>query len=310
MPANAEYSFIHYLEAKRTLDDRALNRPVWEALVEGLSGMESPLSVLEVGAGIGTMIERALEWKLYAGDLIYHAIDADADAIAAAGRRLGEWVRTRSLPVKREFPLSFGHQNRQVQVILECARLSDFISRHAGQRRWDALIAHAFLDLLNIPATLPGLLSLLRDGGWFYLTLTFDGVTALEPALDPAFDAEIEALYHRTMDERLADGQPSGDSRSGRHLLAHLRQIGADVVAAGSSDWVVFPRQGRYPADEAYFLRFIVHTIHSALKDRPDIDTRRFEDWIAARHAQIERGELIYIAHQLDVAGRWTRHSP
>jgi hypothetical protein len=27
---------------------------------------------------------------------------------------------------------------------------------------------------------------------------------------------------------------------------------------------------------------------------------------VAARHAQIERGELIYIAHQLDVAG----HAP
>jgi hypothetical protein len=28
-----------------------------------------------------------------------------------------------------------------------------------------------------------------------------------------------------------------------------------------------------------------------------------FDRWIAARHAQIERGELIYVAHQLDFMG-------
>jgi hypothetical protein len=33
------------------------------------------------------------------------------------------------------------------------------------------------------------------------------------------------------------------------------------------------------------------------------LDPVRFEAWIAERHAQIERGELVYIAHQLDFFG-------
>jgi len=32
--------------------------------------------------------------------------------------------------------------------------------------------------------------------------------------------------------------------------------------------------------------------------------------WVEARHAQIDRGELCYIAHQLDMAGYAPRPAP
>jgi hypothetical protein len=166
------------------------------------------------------------------------------------------------------------------------------------------LIAHAFIDLVNVPTTLPALFSLLRPGGLFYFTIVFDGATILQPEIDPAFDAQIERLYHQTMDQRLVNGQPSGDSRTGRHLFHHLQATGAELLAAGSSDWVVYPDLNGYPGDEAYFLHFIIHTIHHALIDHPDLDPNRFTNWLNKRHAQIEAGELVYIAHQLDFLGR------
>jgi hypothetical protein len=67
---------------------------------------------------------------------------------------------------------------------------------------------------------------------------------------------------------------------------------------------VVIPVRGRYPADEAYFLHFILHTLDQALRRHPELDARQFARWIERRHAQIERGELVYIAHQIDVFGR------
>jgi hypothetical protein len=106
------------------------------------------------------------------------------------------------------------------------------------------------------------------------------------------------------MDQRLVAGKPSGDSRTGRHLFAHLQATGAEVLAAGSSDWMVFAGANGYPADEAYFLHFIVHTIHTALTGYPALDAERFTAWIAQRHAQVEQGTLVYMAHQLDVLGR------
>ena len=66
MQPTFEYSFPRYLEAKKSVDDRALNRQVCEVLSEQLQSYpgRKPLSVLEIGAGIGTMIERLLEWNL------------------------------------------------------------------------------------------------------------------------------------------------------------------------------------------------------------------------------------------------------
>jgi hypothetical protein len=51
-------------------------------------------------------------------------------------------------------------------------------------------------------------------------------------------------------------------------------------------------------------LHFIIHTLHKALRGHPELEAKRFEDWIARRHRQIEDNQLIYIAHQLDFLGR------
>jgi len=79
-----------------------------------------------------------------------------------------------------------------------------------------------------------------------------------------------------------------------------------DVLAAGGSDWVVFAGANGYPADEAYFLHDIIHTIELVLTGHPHLDAERVGAWAALRHAQIEQGALVYIAHQLDVLGRMT----
>ncbi len=284
----AAYDFVRYLTAKRTVDDRALNQHVWAAMaaaVHARAQAAAPLHMLEIGAGIGTMVERAVAWALCpAAPLHYTAIDAEPANIAAAQTRLTD------LP-----------HNWTVQ--LEAADLFDFVIRPAALRTYDLIIANAFLDLVDIPQTLPRLRHLLKPGGLFYFTINFDGATILQPEIDPTFDAQVEMAYHRTMDERITDGRPSGDSRSGRHLFGHLARAGFDLRAAGASDWVVHPVAGLYPADEAYFLHFIVHTMHGALHGCDELDPVRLAAWIETRHCQIEGGELVYIAHQLDVFG-------
>jgi len=307
MLAPVEFSFQRYLAAKKSVDDRALNKGVWETLFGEVRRrpQESPLRILEIGAGIGTMFERTLEWGLLA-QANYKAIDSQAENIITAMQRFPSWAVERNYAWEGA-PGNTGliHQGGlQVEVQVECIALADFIAREKGRRQWDLLVAHAFLDLVDVPQTLPHLFDLSAGDGLFYFTLNFDGKTILEPAIDPDFDNMVESLYHRTMDERLIDGVPSGDSRTGRHLFQYLRQAGAVILDAGASDWVVYPGRAGYPHDEAYFLHFIVHTIHQALAGHPDLDAARFEDWIVTRHAQIEAKELVYIAHQLDFMGR------
>ena len=305
------YSFTRYLTAKKSVDDRALNQSVWQSLVAALprATPEKSLQILEVGAGLGTMVER-----LFAGGMLTHAtytaIDMEPTLIAEARSRLPQWAAAQGLQVQQDSqaPLHMQRPGQYIRVETEAIDLLRFIAREQGQRTWDLLIAQAFLDLVDVPTTLPALLSLLRPGGLLYCPITFDGATVLQPELDPELDVAIEACYHQTMDRRLVAGKPSGDSRTGRHLFAHLEAAGAEVLAAGSSDWVVFAGANGYSADEAYFLHFIIHTVHTALTGHADLDAGRFTAWIAQRHAQVEQGTLVYIAHQLDLLGRVRAH--
>jgi hypothetical protein len=178
------------------------------------------------------------------------------------------------------------------------------MGKNRGQRCWNLLVANAFLDLVDVTATLPKLLALLEPEGLFYFTITFDGATILQPEIDPALDARIEALYHETMDKRIIGGKLSGDSRTGRHLFKHLGSLGVDLLAAGASDWVVFAGPTGYPGDEEFFMHFLVHTIGTALQGHPELNAQKFDDWVKTRHRQIEDRSLVYIAHQLDFLGR------
>lgn len=307
MCALEQYSFTRYLAAKKRVDDLALNRHVWETLAQNLPQAvpEVPLRVLEIGAGIGTMLERMLEGELlsYAE---YTAIDSQSENIAHVRRRLPAWAAAHGYSCQEEAPNTWTliNQARQVKAHFEDCDLFQFITREAGRRKWDLLVAHAFLDLMDIPTTLKQLTNLLVPGGLVYFTINFDGATILEPEIDPELDERIQTLYHQTMDQRLTDGESSGDSRTGRHLFQHLKYSGIQVLDAGASDWVVFPEMHGYQEDEAYFLHFIIHTIQQALSGHPQLDPKCFTDWGNERHAQVERGELVYIAHQLDFLGK------
>jgi SAM-dependent methyltransferase len=285
-----EGTFIRYLAAKRSVDDRALNRRVWDAMVEAAgrtavsagrrsTGGALPAArprVLELGGGIGTMIERVVE----DGRLLpasWALLDSSPALLREARHRIGG-----SLP----FPVDYLEST--VDAFLDSA-----------PRQFELTVANAVLDLLDLPRVLPRLAG--RGSGLFYFTINFDGVTVLEPAVDADLDERVVALYHRTMDERIVDGIPSGDSRCGRHLLSLLPRCGFRIIEAGSSDWIVHPRDGAYPADERFFLSCILDFFEQSLSERDEIGAEELSRWLQVRRRQLADGELVFIAHQIDV---------
>jgi hypothetical protein len=273
------------------VDDRALNKDVVNAL--RIQIPREPVAVIEVGAGIGTMLKRLIEWNiLCAGE--YVLVDEQAENISYAREWIPQWTAERGMSVGRigQDQLHVFDQTHDLRIRFKCADVFDFIQQN--QRPAELLIAHAFLDLLPMPGSLEKLFSLTNGFAW--LTINFDGLSSLEPALEPLLDEKIERLYHASMDTRSI----GGDSRMGRKLFEYLRCINADILAAGASDWVVYANHGTYPADEKYFLRFILHFFESSLKDCEELDAAAFDRWLEKRHQQIEAGELVYIAHQMD----------
>jgi hypothetical protein len=291
------FDYARYLAAKTTVDDRALNRHVLAEL-RRLMPAGAP-RILEVGAGLGTMVVRLMDWAaVVAGE--YILLDADRQLLDCSRRWLRDWATARGL---RCDPLPDGLLVGDLRVRLVNAELGSYLEAAHGAPA-DVLIANAVLDLVDVPAVLPGLLRLLVPGGVYWFTINYDGETIFAPG--HPHDGQIMQAYHRDMDERLRYGRPAGESRTGRHLFQHLRDAGAPALAAGSSDWVVYPAaDGNYPADEAYFLHSILNTIRDALRNRQDqVEPADLADWLAERGRQLAAGELVYIAHQLDFVGR------
>jgi SAM-dependent methyltransferase len=299
--------FPRYLAAKKSVDDRSLNGFVWEQLKTALSArqLDNPLQVLELGCGIGTMVERLLEWGL-AEKVTYLGIDSQSENIQAAENRISDWGRANDYQLVVEGDAITLHKAEYLWQVrfLE----ADVTTFQTSSGCYDLLVANAFLDLIDVPRALPLFERWLAPGGLFYFTINFDGVTIFEPIFDQARETKLMSLYHQSMDERLVDGQQSGDSCTGRRLFTQLQDAGAQILAAGASDWIVYPGRDGYPADEAYFLHCILDFFESTLKRHAELERGELDSWLIKRRRQIERAELTYIAHQLDFLGKFTAH--
>lgn len=300
-----QFNFQHYLETKRHVDDRALNRHVWDTLADRVARTPHRLlKLLEVGAGIGTMIQRVWEWGLVE-NAVYTALDLDLANLCYAQQALEKWAQRNHI----RFQKHAGHyyfQQEQRSLRLEFLAADAFAPGQSPLRSgvFDGVIAHAVMDLVNLEVGLSALISYVRPGGWLYLTLNFDGLTQFLPPLTPDLDAQIIALYHQSMDERCFHGLPTGGSATGQALLVLGPMLGLDLIAVGASDWVVSPRRGEYQPGEADFLHCILHFVENSLSRQALIAPTALADWLAIRREQIFRGELVFIAHQLDVLFR------
>ncbi|MGH1363346.1 MAG: hypothetical protein ACRBF0_07310 [Calditrichia bacterium] len=289
-------SYSDYLAAKKTVDDRALHPRI---LIEfcNLIALQKNPSILELGAGVGTMLERL--WNCGLRFQRYTLVDElEANRDAAIGR-LTKFFRERKFVVAlSDTGLTINDGDSESEVDFTVVDCFQFLDRNREQ--YDGLIASALLDLLPLSKAVSTFLAALKQGGVCYLPINFDGETIFEPTLNREREQQLMNLYHATMDTRLIEGNLSGDSRTGRKLFAELVKHGANILDAAASDWVVFSAGGMYPADEAVFLRFILDTVLQALRENKTALAHGLEDWYQQRLNQLKRGELVYIAHQMD----------
>jgi SAM-dependent methyltransferase len=291
-------SDVRYLLAKRTVDDRSLCLRVFDIVRRRIADRD--VKVLELGGGCGTMVDRLLQGgALRRAE--YVLLDQSAPCLAHARECAAAWARGDVVHPSTDWP-SQPREGAAVAVRTVEAELERWLLGTPEDVRFDLVICNAVLDLVDLSVVVPAILRRLSPSGLLWATVNFDGDTIFTP--DDPDDAPILAAYHHSMDVRTRDGRPAGDSRSGRHLFGHLRDAGGTIHAAGASDWVVYGQAGRYPAEEGAFLHHIIATIEAELGAHADVGSK-VGPWAARRHAQIDAGELVYVAHQLDfVAGR------
>ena len=302
-------SFIpHYLAAKKSIDDRALNHHVGQTLREALHELgqkiSGPIHIVEVGAGIGTMFARIIDWQLLPGPATYLATDNDPSQQPAARSYLTHWAQ------KRGYALSWPEQYRgllqtpagEIALILATCSIEELAETTHPQGPFHLLLAHAVLDLIDAAALLPQLMAQLVDGGLASLTCNFDGETVFLPAHGD--DQPIMRRYHDSMETR-----QTGASHTGRNLLNLGQRHDLEILAAGSSDWIIHPRSHQYTAEETFFLQAIIDTVAAELARNPD-PPPGLATWAETRHQQVRDGELSFLAKHLDLLARRMKTRP
>ena len=298
--SSAPVGFADYLEAKFALDERSLNPDVRQACVDRIGSERRVLRWLDVGTGTGAMVRRLISCGLRPA-LAITALDRDAELLAAASIAINAQLETLGYgTLVHSAGIDAQRSGQSISIAFQCRSLFDF--ELVKPACYDLITAHAFMDMVPMAAALSRFSRWLAPGGVFYATLNYDGDTAMFPVYrDEAFETGLLAEYHASMERRRVLGEPTGGAHSGRRLHALLSGIGFDVLAYGSSDWDITPREGRYRDRDADVLQTLLAWLHDEGAQQPAIEPAALAHWYAERRARIESSELGMIVHQLDV---------
>jgi hypothetical protein len=291
------FNYPDYLSAKKSVDDKSLNQAVWSKLINSIKAQQNksgPMHILEIGAGIGTMIERFLEADLLT-DCHYTAIEMESPFREVAFNRLKNWAILNNFSFdeinKEKITLTCDGKNLELNWVI-----TDVLNYHemANKNTHDLLIGHAIIDLLPVPQCMPTLLDYLKPGATFYFSLNFSGTTQFIPA--HPFDEKISAAYHQDMDNRFPQlkWQPS---QTGVMLGNWLTTQGHTIIEQGLSDWNL-PLSDLEPDTNRLFINNILDTIENALKNLPGL-----EEWLKTRRTQLKTRELQLLVTNQDYLG-------
>src|SRR4051812_3186392 len=124
------YSEVHYLHAKRSVDDRALNRAVLDLLRGAIGALPQPMRILELGAGVGTMISRLAGDPADLGCIArgsYTLVDRDRASLRWAGEHLLRWAGSGAFTSAGR--LTLGGAGGDLQIDLVEADIFEWLAR-------------------------------------------------------------------------------------------------------------------------------------------------------------------------------------
>lgn len=272
-----------YLLAKRSIDDRAFDPHVKQVLLDRC--VATP-RIVEAGCGTGNTVKRLLDWGIERFE--YCGIDTDPEIISFARRFCPQELRYAGVAVRES------DEGGTVESASFTFEVGNATMRVPDAADADLLIAQAFADLVPPRTMVQTIEETLGPMGLAYLPITFDGGTVFSPVHE--FDELVERAYHRGL-------KRSGQyPHAGRRLINRLHDRPGELLAVGGSDWIVRPVDGRYPADERYFLSCILEFVETVVDPGSvGMETDEFANWMQTRRNQLKDRKLIFATHQYDL---------
>ncbi|AHC15902.1 class I SAM-dependent methyltransferase [Salinispira pacifica] len=262
--------FSKYLQSKWKLDSKSLHPRLLNRLKEYI---RPGMRLLDLGAGNGAMLRRLNEQLR---DCEYHALDLDSELLSE--------IESDPLP-------------EGVTLKTVAGDAQDFLAG-SGDEAYDVIISHMFMDLVNIPSMMQQIRRNLKNGGWGYFSMVYDGNSRFFPP--HPMDAHVLELYNGSMKDSRRDG-----SRAGRELLHYCSaDTGLKVLDAAASDWMIVPRKDGYADGEQHVLSSLLHFFRQVLSSevKPAAPSAgQFQAWLSTRTEQMETHELGFANSQVDL---------
>lgn len=297
--------FEEYLESRIMIDDASINRTVAARLQKALKDLQRR-TILDLGTGTGAMIRRLISGGVD-GAVRFVGLDSNPTLLEAAKRHSVAILSGAGYTVTEQEHTVRGERAARVVAIDFIA--GDFfgllLEDTFGPEYFDLVSANGFFDLLPPAEAVSRVRYFLKPGGYVYFTTNYDGRTELLPFFeDREFERDLWRVYNRSMDDRTVNGKPIAGSGSGSIVYDALVKGGFEILAYGSSDWVISPGEESYSPQEAQFLRAMVRTVYEEGCRHPEIDPRVLDRWLSDRADAVETCTLALMVHQTDVLAR------
>lgn len=294
------FDYVDYLDTKRSIDDLSLNPQVWQAMADWVIARQQgdkSLRILEIGAGIGTMIERLLDAELL-HQCEYTAVELEPGFRDAAMQALQFWADNHDYQFVEQKTAVWSLVSNEKNITIRWIHGDALqIGQQFEPATFDLIIGHAVIDLLPVPLCMPEILARLGKEGAYYFSLNYAGETQFLPPLSA--DQKIFQAYNADMDKRFPglDWQPS---QTGHLLGPWLSAQGHPVIVEGDSDWEL---QSNPERPDNLFIANILDTIETALAGMPGL-----AEWLVTRRQQLNAGMLKFYASNHDYFGLVGRH--
>ncbi|MGH8664472.1 MAG: hypothetical protein ACREUX_09410, partial [Burkholderiales bacterium] len=181
------------------------------------------------------------------------------------------------------------------------------LESYRPQARYDAIVAHAVMDLVPLGSALERFAQWLRPEGYLCATINYDGATELgAPYHDAAFESELTACYNASMEARKTNGEGTGGAHCGERLQALLPRHGFDIVCAGPSDWHIRPSGGRYPDQDEACLSVLIGLIAKEAIAADRFDAAAVARWREDRLHRLQARQLELRVRNCDVLARYS----
>lgn len=290
VPTDYEWLRLRFEADRRSRSDALLSR-----VREHCTGRPT-LRVLDLGAGAGANLVY-LAPRLPVDEQDWVLVDRDGallDRVPACCRALGSASPSMEVEPGR---LRVGGQRVRYQTIV-----GDFVTdARVYEGRWDLVVANAVFDLLPEPA----IARFFERARWafgdgcppLYFTLNLDAGPAFHP--ESPEDEPVRALFHAHMRRPQALGRALGPESA--RAVARIAERFGFIVHAEQSPWQLGPSEDRMLHANLDFVENAVTEMVNAERGtaRLGFGIDALARWMAARRAQVDRGELsLTVAHR------------